>query len=238
MYIQFLVEDLSGGVLIDKIMTHYKADSNVSDFDYDIKTYKGIGKYNIGLKAEVEKSNYLLTELPKRIRAYHYKYVGKSDVSLFIVLDNDTHVTEDFYKQLYGAVTDRSISIDRVFCIAIEEVEAWLLGDFHALVKAYPNLEDRIRQKHSQYIQDEIRNGGTWEFLYELLNPRKGNKTGKTNLLPGEVGRLKSEWANRIGTYMNVRNNASQSFNYFISELDLRCVNTLQTSLRKGGSVC
>lgn len=43
MYIQFLVEDISGSKLIDIVMKKYRMESQTIDIDYDIRPYKGIG---------------------------------------------------------------------------------------------------------------------------------------------------------------------------------------------------
>ncbi len=45
------------------------------------------------------------------------------------------------------------ILCDYVFCIAVKEMEAWLLGDREAIQKAYPMQR---RQYIKKYRQDEI----------------------------------------------------------------------------------
>ena len=46
------------------------------------------------------------------------------------------------------------------FCIAIEEGEAWLLGDYQAVEAAYPSVDWNVLRG---YRNDEI--CGTWERL-------------------------------------------------------------------------
>jgi hypothetical protein len=221
-YIQFLVEDVSGEKLINAVMTKYKEESPYASIDYDIKSYKGIGHFKKGKDALAIKSEKLLNDLPKRIRAFNIILRDKANASLFVIVDNDRRKTDVFRKQLEETASCDNISLDRVFCIAIEEIEAWLLGDVSAIKNAYPTMKDRISQKHPQYKQDEIRNDGTWEFLLELLNTPKRGRAKKEHLAYADLGKLKSEWADRIGVYMNIRENASPSFNYFICELDKR----------------
>lgn len=38
----------------------------------------------------------------------------------------------------------------------------------------------------------------------------------------GEIGKYKSKWADEIGKYMNIDNNDSPSFNYFLSQVRMR----------------
>lgn len=222
MYIQFLVEDISGEKLINAVMKKYTEESLYPAINYDIKSYRGIGHLKKGKDALVVKSEKLLNDLPKRIRAFNSILRNKENASLFVIVDNDRRETNVFRKQLAETSSYDNISLDRVFCIAIEEIEAWLLGDVSAIKSAYPTMKDRISQKHPQYKQDEIRHDGTWEFLLELLDTPRRGRTKKAHLAYADLGKLKSEWAERIGVHMNIRENASPSFNYFICELDKR----------------
>jgi len=124
-----MVEDQSGEILVNAVMKKYRAEAPIVAIDYGIKSYKGIGKFKRGSNAINIKSEQLLNELPKRIRAFHFALCDRANVSLFIIVDNDNRPTDDFSKQLESAVRDNNITIDRVFCIAVEEMEAWLLGD-------------------------------------------------------------------------------------------------------------
>ena len=164
----------------------------------------------------------MLNDLPKRIKAFNIELRYIVNAALFIVMDNDTRDTSQFYAQLKGLSETNNISIDHVYCIAIEELEAWLLGDINAIKFAYPALRDRIATKHSQYTPDEIRQGGTWEFLAEMLTKKGYSHFIKANPSYYDVGRRKSEWAEHIGKYMEIRQNQSPSFNKLIDELDKR----------------
>lgn len=60
------------------------------------------------------------------------------------VMDNDRRNTEEFREELEMRALWSMVSIDHVFCIAVEEMEAWLLGDREAVFKAYPNAREGI----------------------------------------------------------------------------------------------
>lgn len=217
----FLVEDQSGKILLERVLAHYRHEYN-NAVDYNIHAYRGIGGFPKGKKPKEAKSEQLLNDLPKRMRAIQAKYQYQSDnhVALFVVVDNDNRETEAFRNELRYLAERNQINMDYVFCIAIEEIEAWLLGDYAALQAAYPELGDRILSKHSVYVQDSI--CGTWEFLAELLTEGGRKEFFRNYSTPFEIGKVKAEWADRIGKVMDIRRNNSPSFNYLISEMDRR----------------
>lgn len=220
MYIQFLIEDISGKILIDAIMKKYIEESPANNVEYNILPYKGIGGFSKGKNVQNIKSQHLLNDLPKRLKAFNAYLLHKEDACLFIILDNDTRNPLEFRKKLENIACRESIKIDHVFCIAIEEMEAWLLGDYKAIQAAYPKMHDRIASKHSNYAQDSI--CGTWEFLADILTRGGIGQFKKQNPTVFDIGKCKSEWAENIGQYFDIRQNTSPSFQFFISNLDKR----------------
>lgn len=220
MRIEFLVEDASGKILLNKIMEKYSSETQAFGIEYNIQSYKGIGGFGKGSNASDIKSQQLLNDLPKRMKAIQAKYYGVSNVSIFVVLDNDTRRTEEFRVQLNETAVRENISMDYVFCIAVEEMEAWLLGDINAMRSAYPDVSDRIISKNSGYMLDSI--CGTWECLADILTKGGISKFKKKNPTPFDVGRNKAEWADKIGNKMEIRNNVSPSFRRLLEELDKR----------------
>lgn len=220
MRIEFLVEDISGKILLEEIMKKYIHEMPLFPIEYSILPYKGIGGFVKGADAGNVKAQQLLNDLPKRLKALQAKYRGVQDVSIIIVLDNDTRDTVKFQEDLEKLAQRENISIDHVFCIAVEEMEAWLLGNRNALQSAYANAADRISSKYSSYKQDSI--CGTWECLADMLTKGGIAKFRKKNPTAFDVGRCKSEWAKKIGQQMNLRENTSPSFQKFLHELDKR----------------
>ena len=99
-----------------------------------------------------------------------------------------------------------------LFCLAIEEFEAWYLGDIKAVRKAYPTANAHIL---NSYVNDSI--CGTWEILADAVY-----KGGSESLLKRgwqAVGEQKSAWAEAISPHMNVDDNASPSFQFLRSQL-------------------
>ena len=62
-------------------------------------------------------------------------------------MPNGDAVDKKAAKKAAKLAKKEEIFIDHVFCIAVEEMEAWLLGDRNALRAAYANVADRISSK-------------------------------------------------------------------------------------------
>ncbi|MCD6389644.1 MAG: hypothetical protein J7L69_09535, partial [Desulfobulbaceae bacterium] len=95
-----------------------------------------------------------------------------------------------------------------LFRIAIEEGEAWLLGDRNAVKAAYPHAKN---QPLNAYVQDSI--CGTWEVLADVVYPGGSQKLKKLGW--PHTGQAKCEWANKIAPHFDVESNLSKSFQVF-----------------------
>lgn len=208
-----MIEDYSGQVLVEKVMQKL---SEEAKFTYDIKSFKGIGGFKGNCHVKDIKTNKLLTDLPLFLKAFDKSLKG-IEACVIVVLDNDTRDTHQFEQELELQAQKAQISIDHVFCIAVEEMEAWLLGDEKALFSAYPLARD---SKYREYVQDSI--CGTWEILADIVYQGGFKKFKKECPTYREVGRYKAEWAERIGDYLDLSNNRSSSFQYFICALRTR----------------
>lgn len=205
MHIQFLVEDASGATMLRGLMDKLIDTSSVT---YDIKSYKGIG--NVVPKAASPmqaKNKMLLNNLPRVLQGYGKSMQG-IDFAVVVVMDLDRRDEKAFRDELAKMLATCQGAPATEFCLAIEEGEAWLLGDFNAIEKAYPRCKKSVLR---QYRQDSI--CGTWEILADALL-----KGGSRDLIKGgyqNVGKAKCEWAARIPPYMDVDANRSPSFRLF-----------------------
>ena len=216
MYLQFLVEDQSGAALIHTIMPNVLSRFPGATVYYDCKHFKGIGGFSKGETPKKIKTQKLLNDLPLYLRGFD-KSLHAIDSAIIIVLDNDDREIAAFSNQLHALVNSLSITIDCVFCVAIEEMEAWLLGDLPAIQAAYP----QTRLSHlSSYVQDSI--CGTWELLAGAIHKGGLQQFRKDFPAYPEAGKKKSEWAQKIGAFMRLDENKSPSFQSFLSELDMR----------------
>lgn len=213
-HFQFLIEDISGEIFIrhvvEKLMMQY------DHISYDCKAFKGIGGLKISGNANKVKTDKLLDDLLIFLRGFDKSLKG-IPAAIVVVLDNDKRDTNEFRLQLETQAQLSMISIDYVFCIAVEEMEAWLLGDREALQKAYPEIRLAFLK---DYVQDEI--CGTWELLANALYKGGLKQFKKDNPTYREVGKCKSEWAREVGRYIDLDKNLSPSFQEFISSLKKR----------------
>lgn len=215
-YIEILVEDRSGGILVEQIMNKYV--ENKKNIQYKIHSFKGIGKIPLKVNRMSQiKSKRLLTDLPmylKGMNSYLKSMPGRK--AIFVILDSDDEDCAKMKSSLIRMYQELEVSIHVFFCIAIEEIEAWLLGDSEALLMAYPAAKRQLLQK---YVPDSII--GTWEYLADVVY-KGGLQALKRNASSYyEKGMFKCECARNIGALLDIRKNVSPSFNYFIEKLDV-----------------
>jgi hypothetical protein len=210
MHFEILVEDISGKtaleILIPKIIS--------TEDTFNIHSYKGIGhKVPKDLKSTSDaKKRILLDRLPKIVQGWG-KTLSDPDYSfvLIVICDLDNRCLSTFRRELLDLVDKCNPKPKTQFCIAIEEGEAWYLGDLAAVKAAYPRAKEAVL---NSYTNDSI--CGTWEKLADAVYSGGSKKLSK---LPWQVGEEKSNWANNIAPHMDVDNNLSPSFCYFRDKL-------------------
>lgn len=218
MYVQFLIEDKSTEKLVCHVMDKLRVRYSDKYIDYDTRAFKGIGHLPKKGTAIERKTGQLLNDLPMFLRAFDKKLRKLPGAVIIVVLDNDKRDQTEFKRQLKEMSEQNMILIDHAFCIAVKEMEAWLLGDIKAIEKAYPNAK---KSAIKDYVQDEI--GDTWEILANMIYPGGMNKLQKNAAGSyGLIGEMKAEWADRIGKKMEIDQNISPSFNAFMRELTMR----------------
>ena len=215
MYFQFLIEDPSGEEFIHQIMK--KLIAEYPETYYKCKSFHGIGGFTKKNTVKETKTGKLLNDLTTYLKGFNKSLQNMNDAAIVIVVDNDDRDTDAFYAELESVANNNMITLDHVFCIAVEELEAWLLGDENAILAAYPSAKLPLLRS---YEQDSI--CGTWEVLADMLYKGGRNKLKRNSPYYGETGTLKCEWARNIGAQMDIHNNKSPSFNHFINALESR----------------
>ncbi len=215
-YLEFLIEDRSGGILLKQILNSYMKDHE--NLIYRINSFKGIGclpkKTN---KVNNIKTRKLLSDLPAYLRGFNASLSPLPHrKAIIIVLDSDDNNCIEFKKELNNLKQALMLSVDSIFCIAIEEMEAWLLGDINAIITAYPHAKKQLLQN---YVPDSII--GTWEHLADAIYSGGVDRLKKIATSYYEIGEQKCIWADKIGACLDIRNNKSPSFNHLLTKLDL-----------------
>lgn len=215
MFIQFLIEDYSTEVLVCHVMKKIQEVYKTGEIYYSIRSFKGIGHLPKEGSIQERKTGQLLNDLPLYLRGFNKSLSGMSDAQIIVVLDNDMRDPEEFQQKLQKIVIQQMINTRCTFCLAIKEMEAWLLGDRQAIIEAYPNAR---MQYMENYEQDALVN--TWEILADVVYP--GGLNALIKKADGAyqwVGIQKAEWADKIGEKLHLEQNNSQSFQKFLNEI-------------------
>ena len=208
MRFKILVEDQSGKRALEKLLPKIIAGSHT----FEIIDFRGIGHIPKNLTSSTHvRTRLLLNQLPALLRAYGKTYANSS-TAVIVVCDLDDNCLKTFRQELFAVLHACNPKPDTRFCIAIEEGEAWLLGDIPAIKAAYPQARDAVL---NSYVNDSI--CGTWEVLADAVYP--GGSRALKRRGGQAVGREKSVWATKIAPLMDVENNASPSFRYFREKL-------------------
>ena len=208
-HIEFLIEDKSGKAALEQLLPKIVGD----EVTFQVHSYKGIGHIPKGLKPAHDASKrILLDQLPKLLSGYGRTFASYPEeyvCAVVVICDLDDRDLSEFLTQLCQISDACMPRPNSRFCIAVEEGEAWLLGDREAILAAYP---DASQVALANYVQDSI--CGTWEALASVIYP--GGVDVLRNQGPQEVGRQKSIWATKICPFMEPENNASPSFRFFV----------------------
>lgn len=203
MHIEFLVEDSSGKValqtLIPKIVD--------AGLEFRIHSYKGVGRLPQGLRGSTDPcKRILLDNLPRLLRGFGETYASSGFPDCVVVVcDLDDKSKSQFLQELVQVANQCNPLLPAHFFFAIEEGEAWYLGDLTAIRSAYPHAKKGILDG---YEQDSI--CGTWEVLADAIT-----KGGSKALKKGGwhvIGAEKHKWAEEIPRYMDIEANRSPSF--------------------------
>lgn len=214
MHFEILVEDQSGAKIIDILIRKIIDFSNEKN-TLNIEYYKGIGRIPKGLKPKTDANKrQLLDQLPRLVQGYG-KTWNSSNYSgvLIIICDLDERCFKEFRQELFDCVNKCQTKPELYFCIAVKQIEAWLLGDISAIKKVYPKVK-RLKYLKTQYSEEQ---NGTWEKLADTLvkdGSKKFKKEGKR-----AIGKHKSVWAEKITPHIDIDKNASSSFRYFRDKL-------------------
>ena len=209
MHFEILVEDQSGKKALDILVPKIIGDNHT----FRIISYKGIGRLPKGLTGTSDpKKRTLLDQLPKLLQGYGKSYTNNYPGVVIVVCDLDKSCLKIFRKELLQVLNHCNPSPITRFCIAIEEGEAWFLGDLAAIKLAYPRANQKILKS---YQNDSICE--TWEKLADAVYPGGAKELSKKGWQA--VGAEKSKWAEKISPQLDVDNNQSPSFCYFRDQL-------------------
>lgn len=153
----------------------------------------------------------LLSSLPGELQGYAHWL--PHDWCIIVLVDRDDDDCRDLKDRLEShavqaglrtratAVASAAQVVNR---IAVEELEAWFLGDMEALAMAFPGVPATLASKSTYRNPDALR-GGTAERLERVLQ-----KAGYYR-----AGLAKIDCARRVAPHMDPERNRSRSFCVF-----------------------
>lgn len=153
----------------------------------------------------------LLRQLRARLRGYASWITN--DYRIVVLIDEDRQNCLELKQQMESAAQEVGLSTKTnsgggrfqvLNRIAVEELEAWFLGDVEALRQAYPRVPSSLANISKFHNPDAVA-GGTWETLEKTLQ-RYGYFRG---------GYPKIEAARAISVHMDPNRNRSKSFQVF-----------------------
>jgi hypothetical protein len=202
MHFAFLTEDSSGMRLLELLLPRLIGGFG-EPHTSDLHAYKGIGRIPPGLSPRSDPSKrILLDQLPRLLRGYA-KTPGFDKV--IVVLDTDRRDCSELLAELKQVAVACNAEHLALFRLAIEETEAWYLGDREALLLAYPTAKKSILDRD---VQDAVCD--TWERLADVVHA--GGLQAIQKVGWPIVGQVKHEWASKIGPLMDPERNRSPSF--------------------------
>lgn len=212
MHFEILVEDQSGKISLEEIVPRILQNGET----FKIHHYKGIGHIPKNLNATLDpQKRVLLNHLPRLLSGYGKTFNGYGPdykACVIIVCDLDNRNFETFLGELNAVLEAANPRPTAKFCLCVEEGEAWLLGHREAVEIAYPTAKASVLDR---YEFDSI--CGTWELMADALYPggcAALQKQGKSN-----VGYMKCIWAETISPLIDLDENKSLSFQYFVNAL-------------------
>lgn len=193
MHIEFLVEEQSAEAALANLIP------KIVGPEVRFKIHPFQGKPN------------LLARLPERLRGYRQWLPEDWRIVVLLDADNeDCRVLKEKLERMAAdaGLTTRTAAGGERFQVlnrmAIEELEAWFLGDEEALRAAYPRVARNLAQKEKYRDPDAIA-GGTWEALERLLQ--------NGGYFRGGLGKVSA--AREISRHMVPERNRSRSFQIF-----------------------
>ncbi|MEQ5805825.1 DUF4276 family protein [Alteromonas sp. NFXS44] len=208
MHFEILVEgqaELTAlSILMPKIIGEYG-----NPHTWKIHKHRGIGRLpDNPMNAPNVHDSTLLHQLPAKLRGY--SKAQKENQMVIVLLDLDNNDLQTFKTELDVLLQWCEPNFSPDFIFAIEELEAWYLGDREALVKFNEKIDITVLDS---YTQDSI--VGTWELLAKADEPSiLAHRKRSAAILD-----KKKEWSKKIPPLMIVSENISNSFNTFVSRL-------------------
>lgn len=195
MHVEILVEELSAEVALRQLVPKIAG----TQCTFDVHPFQG--------------KRDLMSKLPHRLRGYKH-WAANDEMRIVVLVDRDRDDCRDLKSRLDKVASEVGLSTKTLAGegqpfvvlnrVAIEELEAWFLGDCEAIRAAYPRVPQSLERRRRFRDPDAVL-GGTWEQLESVLQ-KAGHHMG---------GLAKTVAAEEIAARMDPSRNRSRSFQEF-----------------------
>jgi hypothetical protein len=158
----------------------------------------------------------LIGQLPARLLGYKKRLDAGEDLRIVVLVDRDRDDCAELKTRLERMARDAGLSTKTstdqqgrfqvVNRIAIEELEAWFIGDTEALKSAFSGLRGEAFPKSFNNPD----NSGGWEHLHRFLKSKGIYKSSYPKI----------EAARKIAPHMDIPRNKSRSFHHFCQGIE------------------
>lgn len=183
MHLEFLVEEPSAEAALNELVPKI-----IPGCSFKLHPHQG--------------KNHLLDRLPTKLAGYA-RWLPQ-DWYIVVLVDADRADCIKLKRKIIAAGREAKLPGSLLCRIAVEELEAWFLGDVPALAKAYPGVPQTLGSRRRYRNPDAIK-GGTWEALEDVLQD--------AGYFPAGLAKIAA--ARAIAPHMNVEANSSRSFQVF-----------------------
>jgi len=186
MTMHVLVEGLSESALLERWVPRLlKAE------DFRVHPHQGKGSLpeNADDRPDPRRRG-LLDQLPAKLRGYASSTDRKS-LHVVVLVDADDDDPAKLARDIAAAANRVAPDLAVTVCLAVEETEAFYLGDLKALKAAFPKAD---LKKARAYKPDSI--CGSWELFGQIVDDLGGNKVA---------------WAEAMGVVLTTRAEESRS---------------------------
>ena len=155
-----------------------------------IHAHRGRGRLPSDLASRPDPKHHgLLDQLPAKLRGFAQS-LGPGD-AVVVLVDADADSPGEFAAAIENAARSIAPTLRVYVHLAIEETEAFYLGDLRAIERVYPRADMSAARRR---VPDSI--CGTWELFGRVIHDGGGNKTS---------------WAEAMGPAVTVRAEQSRS---------------------------
>lgn len=212
MHLEVLVEDASGATALEILLPRILGSDG--PHTWQVIAYKGIGRLPPGLRANSHPSaRALLNRLPSLLQGYGNAFAGQAVAqAVVVVCDLDRRCLKEFRNELNAVLSQCRPQPTTGFCIAVQELESWYLGDPQALLQVRPSRTvGKLKPLRDETVD------GNWERLADMIHP--GGAAALRNEGVHAIGRQKQVWAEQLCPLLDLERNRSPSFQYFLTVL-------------------